>query len=88
MNNTGWICPKCGFVYSPTTPVCLNCNVKPAQVKEFDKSEIGLPNQDFKPTCEQNSKQEKIVTCRGCGKSFPYGYLHSCPGLNILMQGK
>ena len=21
----GWICPKCGRVYSPTTPVCFYC---------------------------------------------------------------
>lgn len=21
----GWICPKCGRVYSPTTPMCLFC---------------------------------------------------------------
>ncbi len=21
----GWICPKCGRVYSPTTPMCLYC---------------------------------------------------------------
>ena len=24
--NYGWICPKCGKVYSPLTPVCYNCN--------------------------------------------------------------
>lgn len=21
----GWICPKCGRVYSPTTPMCFYC---------------------------------------------------------------
>lgn len=21
----GWICPKCGRVYSPSTPTCFNC---------------------------------------------------------------
>lgn len=25
-NNTGWICPKCGNVYSQTCIECLNCN--------------------------------------------------------------
>lgn len=23
--NFGWICPKCGRVYSPTTPSCSEC---------------------------------------------------------------
>ncbi len=23
---TGWICPKCGRCYSPTTPMCLYCS--------------------------------------------------------------
>jgi len=22
---TGWICPKCGKVYSPDTPMCFSC---------------------------------------------------------------
>lgn len=25
-NNTGWICPKCGRVYSPNTTECPKCN--------------------------------------------------------------
>lgn len=23
--NQGWVCPKCGRVYSPTTPMCYYC---------------------------------------------------------------
>lgn len=23
--NQGWECPKCGRVYSPTTPMCFHC---------------------------------------------------------------
>ena len=23
--NMGWTCPKCGGVFSPTTPQCFNC---------------------------------------------------------------
>jgi hypothetical protein len=26
MNNQGWICPKCGRVWSPITPSCFPCN--------------------------------------------------------------
>jgi len=25
-HSNGWICPKCGSVYSPWTPVCYACN--------------------------------------------------------------
>jgi hypothetical protein len=31
-NSTGWSCPKCGAVMSPTTPMCFYCvPKKPAQ---------------------------------------------------------
>ena len=23
---TGWVCPKCGNVYAPTTPMCFKCS--------------------------------------------------------------
>lgn len=22
----GWVCPKCGRIYSPSTPMCFYCN--------------------------------------------------------------
>ena len=27
----GWECPKCGRIYSPTTPMCLHC---PQEIKQ------------------------------------------------------
>ena len=26
INETGWECPKCGRIYSPSNPECQNCN--------------------------------------------------------------
>jgi len=27
----GWMCPKCGSVYSPSTPECYKCSAKQVQ---------------------------------------------------------
>lgn len=42
----GWICPKCGRVFSPYTPMCLYCNKEtPANIgsstgKSFEDDKI------------------------------------------------
>ena len=28
MNNTGWVCPRCNAVMSPSVPTCVNCKPK------------------------------------------------------------
>jgi uncharacterized OB-fold protein len=28
----GWVCPKCGHVWSPRTASCLDCNRSPFEV--------------------------------------------------------
>lgn len=33
-SNGGWVCPKCGGVFAPTTPGCFNC----------------VPNKDTRPS--------------------------------------
>lgn len=34
----GWICPKCGRVYSPTTEMCLYCSNETNQITVIDKT--------------------------------------------------
>lgn len=40
-NLSGWVCPKCGNVYSPFIPECANCNknIQPIIVKKEKDSE-------------------------------------------------
>lgn len=40
--NQGWECPKCGRVYSPTTPMCLHC--VPSKVETITTTETGGTN--------------------------------------------
>lgn len=42
-NQQGWVCPKCGYVYSPNTPVCYNCN-RPEHEKTITTTEATLPH--------------------------------------------
>ena len=32
MENNGWVCPKCGKVYSPSVTECVDCNDGNTQV--------------------------------------------------------
>ena len=46
----GWVCPKCGRVYSPTTPICFYC----ADVGKPTTGTSTTPNKDFKTTAIPN----------------------------------
>lgn len=32
----GWVCPKCGHVYSPSTPECWTCNAPSTTITSTD----------------------------------------------------
>lgn len=37
----GWICPKCGRVYSPSTSMCLYCESNDSNIIVSDKTFLG-----------------------------------------------
>lgn len=55
MDNSGWICPKCSFVYSPTCMECRNCNVKERVPNINELTQL-------KDTVSDPGYQEKIIS--------------------------
>lgn len=52
---TGWICPKCGRVYSPTTPMCLYCkNEIPVTSNLYYRSSIPVNEEKLKKERKQD----------------------------------
>lgn len=50
----GWVCPKCGRVYSPYTPMCLYCgngNVEISynNIQKNEGSKFGMPAKVINP---------------------------------------
>lgn len=33
----GWVCPRCGNVYAPDVPVCLNCASEPHPLSRAER---------------------------------------------------
>ena len=52
----GWVCPKCGRVYSPSTSMCLWCVDYSNEIK------------DYKPTW----KWKDYITCNGTAPEAHY----------------
>jgi uncharacterized OB-fold protein len=65
----GWECPKCGRIYSPTTPMCLHCpqEIKPSVnidtndlvTRTYTSTSIGVHN--------FVASQENPFKCAICG---------------------
>lgn len=51
---TGWICPKCGRVYSPTTPMCLYCKGDTTITSDY----VRFMRQDM-PVNEEKLKEDR-----------------------------
>lgn len=67
-NSTGWVCPKCGYVYSPTHYSCDNCN-RPDNEKYTTTSDVQIT---FPPPCEHIFETTTGgERCLKCGMSGP-----------------
>ena len=62
--NQGWVCPKCGRVYSPTTPMCYYCGN--AVTSNFT-SRIVSPQEDKKSSGNPPGVDE-VTICGGRDK--------------------
>lgn len=66
MSNQGWECPKCGYVYSPITPSCFNCN-RPDHSKVSTYTNILIPAETTRVCiCSQGTKNTAGI-CTKCG---------------------
>jgi hypothetical protein len=61
----GWECPKCGRIYSPTTPMCSHC---PQEIKP-SVSTNDLANRAYTIPGLHNfvASQENALKCALCG---------------------
>ena len=72
--NQGWECPKCGRVYSPTTPMCFHC--VPVNGMTISTTGTGGINIQSVPTSavipsedeRQRQESERVVN-KGCRQS-------------------
>lgn len=62
--NYGWICPKCGNVYSPITMECYKCNKT-----EYTITSTTIAKQDYDKWKETNAYYGKHSEERGEAKN-------------------
>ena len=65
----GWTCPKCGRVYSPSTPMCFYCNnqktwtsptTNPIGWDDYLKQTTGRPNGWWDDYCRQTTADSVV----------------------------
>lgn len=54
----GWICPKCGRVYSPFTPMCLYCGGGDTTITSNLCDRINMPVNEKK--LKEERKQDQL----------------------------
>lgn len=61
MTTSGWLCPKCGRVWAPTTVGCQDCNNKASNVKPGTEIYRATPVDVPPPTpTYKNATEEEI----------------------------
>lgn len=61
----GWVCPKCGKVYSPTTSECYHCNNSgnwwdPSRIiyaTDITEPKYAIPSQNYSTDCTTHTSQ-------------------------------
>ena len=57
----GWVCPKCGRVYSPNTPMCYYCGVNDTQIYASPNTTGVNPEKWWKDYITCNTTLEKLL---------------------------
>lgn len=63
LGQQGWICPKCGRVFSPSTPMCLYCDketstVTSSNIQKFIEETHKLSFENMGEACREYLKKE------------------------------
>ena len=67
----GWVCPKCGRVYSPSTPMCYNCGGNATQVYASPNTTGVNPEKWWKDYVTCNPSLEKTLNSSDTFKIHP-----------------